>query len=257
LLVEITGDYSMQRVLIIGQNSDTARAIGSAVEVSDAFRAGFAASIAEAVTHGTLDAAQYAAILLTDATALENPETACGRLRQIWPQCPILFLARAASEADIVRGLNAGACDYMVAPWRSGELRARLRAQIRAHANSAGRTFQIGPYRFQPQKRLLQHVTSNATIRLTHKETEMLKFLHRAEGHPVARQTLLRDLWGYRDGADSYTVESHIYRLRRKLETDPSRPRFLLNEAGGYLLITAPPRPWPPARSQRPLQLAG
>jgi DNA-binding response OmpR family regulator len=257
LLSGTIGEYSMQRVLIIGQNSDTARAIGPAVEQGDAFRAGCAVGIAEAVAHGTLDAAQYAAILVTDATALENPETACGRLRQIWPQCPIIFLATAASEADIVRGLNAGACDYMVAPWRSGELRARLRAQIRAHANSEGRTFQIGPYRFLPQQRLLQHVTRNVAIRLTHKETEMLKFLHRAEGRPVARQILLRDLWGYREGADSYTIESHIYRLRRKLETDPSRPRFLLNEAGGYVLITAPPRPWPPARSERPLQLAG
>jgi DNA-binding response OmpR family regulator len=209
------------------------------------------------VARGTLEAHQYSAVLVADATAPDNPESACVRLRQIWPHSPIIFLVRTASEHTLVRVLNAGACDFLVAPWRGGELRARLRAHIRAHANSAGQTFQIGPYRFTPQKRILQHVTTKAITRLTHKETEMLKFLHRAEGHPVARQTLLRDLWGYRDGADSYTVESHIYRLRRKLEADPSRPRFLLNEAGGYLLVTAPPRPWPPARSQRAMQLAG
>ena len=162
-----------------------------------------------------------------------------------------------SDPTDRVNGLDAGASDVIVSPYRTGELRARLRAQIRAHANSAALVFQIGPYRFQPATRTLQNVTTGVTTRLTHKETEVLKYLNRSEGVPVARQTLLREVWGYKDGADSYTVESHVYRLRRKLEADPSRPRFLLNEEGGYRLIAEPPRPWPPARPGNGMQLAG
>ncbi|MCX7380163.1 MAG: helix-turn-helix domain-containing protein [Alphaproteobacteria bacterium] len=79
----------------------------------------------------------------------------------------------------------------------------------------------------------------------------------RAEGSTVSRQRLLREVWGYKDGADSYTVESHIYRLRRKLEADPARPRFILSEEGGYCLVAAPPRPWPPIRVVEPVPLAG
>jgi len=110
----------------------------------------------------------------------------------------------------------------------------------------------FGPYRFQPATRVLQEA-SGSTIRLTQKETEVLKYLYRAAGRPIARQTLLRDVWGYKHGADSYTVESHIYRLRRKIETDPTRPRFLVNEDGGYALVSMPARPWAPAG----LSLAG
>jgi len=144
----------------------------------------------------------------------------------------------------VISGLEAGASDFIIAPYRLTELQARLRAQIRAHANSADVVLVFGPYRFQPAIRVLQETSGN-TIRLTQKETEVLKYLYRAAGRPIARQTLLRDVWGYNHSANSYTVESHIYRLRRKIETDPTRPRFLINKEGGYVL-SMPGRSWAP-----------
>jgi DNA-binding response OmpR family regulator len=252
----------MHRLLIVATDTTAARPVGMALEAGGFFRTTLAANLAEAITRGTAEAiqvetAQYEAILLVIGASADSPAMLCGRLRQVWTHCPIIVLAQQAGELDVVRSLDAGASDFITAPYRTSELQARLRAQIRSHANSEAQTFQIGPYRFQPQKRVLHHVSTNAVVRLTHKESEVLKFLLRADGAPVGRQTLLRDLWGYKDGADSYTVESHIYRLRRKLEADPSRPRFLLNEAGGYVLIPAPARPWPPARRLSEYQLAG
>jgi DNA-binding response OmpR family regulator len=246
----------MTRLLIVANDIATARQVGPALEAGGRFRATQAESVAEAITRGSLETSQYAAVVVVTARPMDNPDLLISRLRQIWTHCPIVIFAEQADEEDIVRALDAGASDFILAPFRPGELQARLRAQIRAHANSATVVFQIGPYRCQPVNRILQHITTGATVRLTHKEMEVLRYLHRNEGQPVARQTLLREVWGYKDGADSYTVESHIYRLRRKIEADPSRPRFLLNEERGYLLVTAPPRPWPPVRSLA-LQLAG
>ena len=124
-------------------------------------------------------------------------------------------------------------------------------------ANSAQQVFQIGPHRFDPSARSLHRVETGEAVRLTHKETEVLKYLLRADGSTVARLTLLREVWGYKDGADSYTVESHIYRLRRKLEADPARPCFILSEGGGYRLVLSPLRKWPPMRVVDPVPLAG
>ena len=247
----------MNRLLIVANDNSTSLRIGLDLEQSGLFRTTLATSLAEAVASGTNGEAQFDAVLIIASAALESVAGMCGRVRQFWTNCPVVVLAQGADEATIVNTLDAGASDVIVAPHRTAELRARLQAHIRAHANSAGVSFQIGPYRFHPPTRVLQHIATSASIRLTHKETEVLKFLNRNNGQGVARQTLLRDVWGYKEGADSYTVESHIYRLRRKIETDPAHPRFIVNESGGYALVAAPPRPWPASREQEGYRLAG
>jgi DNA-binding response OmpR family regulator len=201
--------------------------------------------VTEAIERTRSDQTRFDAVLLIAGHADERPAKLCARLTHVVQGAPIIILSHQASECDVVDGLEAGASDFVVAPYRPIELQARLRAQIRAHANSANVVLAIGPYRFHPAGRVLQD-SHRGTIRLTQKETEVLKYLYRAGGRPVARQTLLREVWGYKHGADSYTVESHIYRLRRKIEADPTRPRFLLNEDGGYALIAMPARPWAP-----------
>jgi len=248
----------MTRLLIVANDNLTWLSLSAQLEHGGEFTTTHAASVGDAVTIGRVEMAQFDALLLVGSKPLENPAAVLSQLRAVWSQAPIVVLAQNAGEWDIVRTLDAGASDYVVAPYRLIELKARLRAQIRTHANSANVVITIGPYRFEPASRLLIELRSGATVRLTHKETEVLKYLHRAAGEPVARQTLLKDVWGYRHGADSYTVESHIYRLRRKIESDPSRPRFLVNEDGGYMLIPLPPRPWaPPSNATQALSLAG
>jgi DNA-binding response OmpR family regulator len=158
----------------------------------------------------------------------------CARLRRHGIKLPIIVLSQPCSEQDVVRGLDSGANDFVLRPFRFGELHARLRAQMRMFEASEDVSFRIGPYLFRPGAKLLQ--AGNRRIRLTEKEAAVLKYLYRAEGRPVGRDVLLREVWGYNPETDSHTVETHIYRLRRKVEPHPGRISLLVNEGGGYRL---------------------
>jgi len=149
---------------------------------------------------------------------------------------PIVMLTGSDEEADVVRGLDSGANDYVAKPFRLAELLARLRAQLRIFENSEDAVFAIGPYVFRPSAKLLQDPVANRRIRLTEKEAAILKFLYRAGTRPVPRQVLLNEVWGYNAAVTTHTLETHIYRLRQKIEPDPQISRLLLTEGGGYRL---------------------
>jgi DNA-binding response OmpR family regulator len=155
---------------------------------------------------------------------------------------PVIMLTGADAEQDVVRGLDAGANDYVAKPFRAGELLARVRAQLRVFDNSEDAIFTIGPYLFRPAAKLLLEPARNRKIRLTGKEVGILKFLFRAGGRPVGRQALLNEVWGYNSTVATHTLETHIYRLRQKIEQDPSHTRLLLTVHGGYLLDPRPGR---------------
>jgi DNA-binding response OmpR family regulator len=115
-------------------------------------------------------------------------------------------------------------------------LLARLRAQLRQFELSYDATFPIGPYTFRPSAKMLVNPEANRKIHLTEKETAILKYLYRVGDRPVPREVLLDEVWGYNAGVTTHTLETHIYRLRQKIEADPSGPRLLLTEGGGYRL---------------------
>ncbi len=160
---------------------------------------------------------------------------ACREMRKANVRCPIIMLTGATSEADTIEGLNAGANDYVTKPFRFGVLLARIQAQLRTHAQSEDAIFQIGPYSFRPSAKLLLDEQSRK-VRLTEKETSILKFLYRA-GEVVGREILLSEVWGYNSGVTTHTLETHIYRLRQKIEKDPANARILVTEPGGYRLV--------------------
>jgi DNA-binding response OmpR family regulator len=176
----------------------------------------------------------------------------CLRLRRFGVRIPLILLGERPGEPEVVRGLDAGANDFIGRPYRVDELRARVRAQLRVHEVSEDAVLQVGPYQFRPAARLLQDAAANRRIRLTEKEAAVLKFLYRAAGRPVTRKTLLHEVWGYSPGASTHTVETHIYRLRRKMEPDPTQITLLINEDGGYRLDpewrAASRFPWQPDR---------
>ncbi len=132
--------------------------------------------------------------------------------------------------------LDAGANDYVAKPFRIAELLARLRAQMRIFENSEDAVFTIGPYTFRPSAKLLQEAVRNRRIRLTEKEAAILKFLYRSGTRPVPRQVLLNEVWGYNAAVTTHTLETHIYRLRQKIEPDPANACLLVTEGGGYRL---------------------
>jgi DNA-binding response OmpR family regulator len=179
---------------------------------------------------------RYDAVILDVGLPDGDGRDLCQRLRRHGVKVPIIMLTGSDEEADVVRGLDAGANDYVAKPFRMAELLARLRAQLRIFENSEDAVFSIGPYTFRPSAKLLQDTGKNRRIRLTEKEAAILKFLYRAGTKPVGRQVLLNEVWGYNAAVTTHTLETHIYRLRQKIEPDPTNARLLLTEGGGYRL---------------------
>lgn len=160
---------------------------------------------------------------------------ACRQMRDAGVACPIVMLTGADTEADTVEGLESGANDYVAKPFRFSVLAARVRAHLRSHEQNEVAVFTIGPYEFRPSVRTLVDAKGRR-IRLTDKEAAILKYLYRAGAEAVARDELLREVWGYNANVTTHTLETHVYRLRQKIEPDPGRATLLLTEPGGYRL---------------------
>lgn len=160
----------------------------------------------------------------------------CRLMRRAGVKSPIIMLTGADSEADTILGLDSGANDYVSKPFKLGVLLARLRAQLRQHELSEEAVFSIGPYSFQPAQKVLLD-EKEKKIRLTEKETAILKYLYRSGEKAVSRETLLNEVWGYNAGVTTHTLETHIYRLRQKIEQDPGKAEILITEKGGYRLV--------------------
>ncbi len=161
----------------------------------------------------------------------------CKLMRRAGVNAPIIMLTGTDSEADTILGLDSGANDYITKPFRIGVFLARIRAQMRQHERSEDATFQIGPYSFRPSNKMLVEPESERKIRLTEKETAILKFMFRSGDRVVSRDVLLDEVWGYNSGVTTHTLETHVYRLRQKIEQDPSNAELLVTEPGGYRLV--------------------
>jgi DNA-binding response OmpR family regulator len=161
----------------------------------------------------------------------------CRLMRRGGVKSPIIMLTAAESDADTILALDAGANDYVTKPFRLGVLLARMRAQLRQHEQSEDAVFTIGPYTFRPSAKLLTHGESKKKVRLTEKETSILKYLYRSGDSVVGRDKLLGEVWGYNAGVTTHTLETHVYRLRQKIEEDPSAAEILVTEPGGYRLV--------------------
>jgi len=159
----------------------------------------------------------------------------CRLMRKQGVKCPVIMLTGHVSDSDTILGLDAGANDYVTKPFKFPVLLARIRAQLRQHEQSEDAVFPIGPFSFRPGAKMLVD-ESDRKVRLTEKETNILKFLYRAGGRTVERDVLLREVWGYNAGVTTHTLETHIYRLRQKIEQDPSAASILLTDSGGYRL---------------------
>lgn len=229
----MTGDHP---ILVVDDDLSLREILAEQLGVAGEFRAVEAASVAEA--QQLLDAknTRFDAIILDVGLPDGDGRDFCASLRRQGIKVPIVMLTGSDEESDIVRGLDSGANDYIAKPFRLAELLARVRAQLRTFENSEDAVFAIGPYSFSPSAKLLVDAARNRRIRLTEKEAAILKFLFRAGSRPVARQVLLNEVWGYNPTVTTHTLETHIYRLRQKIEPDPSNVRLLITEGGGYRL---------------------
>jgi DNA-binding response OmpR family regulator len=232
-----------RRPILIVEDDETLRnMLVEYLDETNEFTVTTAASIEAADRILGKEDAHFDAVILDIGLPDGDGRDYCARLRRAGHSMPILMLTGANEETDVVRGLDSGAGDYIAKPFRASELLARLRAQMRIFERSEQAVFPVGPYTFRPAKKLLQDVAKNRRIRLTDKETAVLKYLYRSES-AVNRQILMHEVWGYNATVTTHTLETHIYRLRQKIEADPANPSLLVTENGGYRLRpeTTPP----------------
>lgn len=186
---------------------------------------------------GGLDAVkeqEYDLIILDVGMPDIDGREVCRMMRKSGVSTPIIMLTANVSEADTILGLDAGANDYVTKPFKFGILLARIRAHLRQHLISEDASYPIGHYIFKPGEKILTNPETEEKIRLTEKETAILKFLKRADGAIISREKLLTEVWGYNSNVTTHTLETHIYRLRQKIESDPSKTKIILTESGGY-----------------------
>jgi DNA-binding response OmpR family regulator len=186
------------------------------------------------------DAPRYDAVLLDVGLPDGDGCELCARLRRRGLRVPVIMLSGADGEADVVRGLAAGADDYVAKPFRPAELLARLRAQLRTFDAGPHAPLPVGPYDFRPSARQLVERATGRRVRLCDKEAAVLLRLCRAHGEPVARRVLLEEVWGYSAAAETRTLTTHLYSLRQKIEAEPAKPAVLLTVgAGTYCIVRA------------------
>jgi DNA-binding response OmpR family regulator len=223
------------RILIVDDDDMLRHALAEQLELHEEF------AVSEAPTAGkALDLAKtqrFDAVLLDVGLPDMDGRSLCRVLRRSGVRAPVLMLTGADSDADTILGLDAGANDYITKPFRLDVLLARLRAQLRQHEASEDAIFTIGPYTFRPSAKLLTDESGKRKIRLTEKETAILKFLYRAGARSVGRDTLLNEVWGYNAGVTTHTLETHVYRLRQKIERNPAKAEILITDGGGYRLV--------------------
>ena len=225
---------NVKKILLVDDDDDLREALSEQLVMTEDFDVFEACDGASAMEKAK--AAIYDLVILDVGLPDTDGRELCRRMRKGNVKCPILMLTGQDSDADTILGLDAGANDYVTKPFKFPVLLARIRAQLRQHEQSEDAIFQLGPYTFKPAQKLLL-TEDERKIRLTEKETNILKFLYRATEGVVPRDVLLHEVWGYNAGVTTHTLETHIYRLRQKIEPDPSNARLLVTESGGYRLV--------------------
>jgi DNA-binding response OmpR family regulator len=225
---------SKRTILIIDDDEDLREGLGEQISLYDEFAVIGAETAAEgmaAAKHNDI----ALAIVDVGLPDLDGRE-AVRLMRSAGFKAPIIMLTGHTTDADTIVGLEAGANDYVTKPFRFAVLLARIRAHLRQFDQSEDATFTIGPYTFKPAAKMLLE-PDGKRVRLTEKETAILKFLYRAGEKPITRDVLLHEVWGYNSGVTTHTLETHIYRLRQKMEKNPASAELLVTEGGGYKLV--------------------
>ncbi|WP_026989114.1 response regulator transcription factor [Fodinicurvata sediminis] len=222
-------------ILLVDDDEELRSSISDQLEIYDEFTTEQSGTASEAL--GRIRSNHYDALILDVGLPDIDGRELCRLARQAGIGAPIIMLTAMDSDADTVLGLDAGANDYITKPFRLNVLVARLRAQLRQHEQSVDAVFSIGAYSFRPATKLLVTQEGQNKIRLTEKEAQILRHLYRAGGKPIDRETLLAEIWAYKPEVTTHTLETHIYRLRQKIETNPEQPRIIVTEGDGYCLL--------------------
>ena len=223
-----------RKIIIVDDDDDLREPLREQLALHDEFDVATADNAALALDQLKTD--RFDLMILDVGLPDMDGREACKVLRKNGFKAPIIMLTGNDSDADMILGLDAGANDYVTKPFKFAVLLARIRAQLRQHEQSEDAVFSLGHYTFKPASKVLVD-EAGSKVRLTEKETSILKYLYRAGEKVVTRDVLLHEVWGYNAGVTTHTLETHIYRLRQKIERDPSNAEILVTETGGYKLV--------------------
>ena len=175
-------------------------------------------------------------LVLPDRSGIE----VCRELRT-WLDAPVIVLSAVGEERDKVEALDAGADDYVTKPFGIDELLARLRAALRRASAPGDPVVEIGELRIDLDKRVVRR--NGDVVSLTPHEFALLRYLAQNEGRLLTHRSILREVWGPSYQTESHYLHVYVSQLRRKIEPDPTRPRYLLTEAGAGYRLVAPSAP--------------
>ena len=226
---------SRRRVLVVDDDDDFRQMLMEQLQIHEEF-------ITEGTAAGTvaIDRTKeqyFDGIVLDNSLPDMGGREVCRVMRRTGVKSPIIMLTAADTDHDPTPEFDAGANHYVTKPFKIGVLLTRLRTSIREHEKSQHAAFKIGPYTFRPAAKIMVDTETEKKIRLTDKETAIVKFLYLAGERVVSRDDLLGEVWGYNADVTTHTLETHVYRLRQKIEREPSNADLLVTEPNGYRLI--------------------
>ena len=173
-------------------------------------------------------------ILIDSSLADVSLSNLCKNIRQEGVRSPIILVAEELGEDVAIVALDAGANDYVLKPFKINVLVAKIRSNIRQFEQSEFAILRFGRFSFKPGDKILLNNSSKEEVRLTDKETAIIKLLYLSGGEVVTRATLLEEVWGYNTTLTTHTLETHIYRIRQKVGNASSGQDFIATEAEGY-----------------------
>jgi two-component system KDP operon response regulator KdpE len=175
--------------------------------------------------------------VILDLLLPDGSGTDVARELRTWSSAPILVLSAVGEEKEKISALDAGADDYVTKPFSGDELLARLRAALRRTSPSGDPVLEIGELRIDRERRTV--TMGGEPVSLTPTEWDLLRLLAENEGKLLTHPAILRAIWGPAYREESNYLHVYVSHLRRKIEPDPARPRYLLNQAGvGYRLVS-------------------
>ena len=173
-------------------------------------------------------------VIINSQPSKLNGQNLTKKLRTGGFKNPIIMLITQSDASNVDNKLKIEANEHIIKPFKYPALLKSIELQLRQFGKSEDTQHNIGSYVFKPNSKVLE--SKNKSIRLTEKENDILKFLYQNLETIVSREILLHEVWGYNSKVTTHTLETHIYRLRQKIEIDPANACFLITETGGYRL---------------------
>jgi two-component system, OmpR family, KDP operon response regulator KdpE len=223
---------SGERVLVVDDEPQFLRALKTSLRGAG-YEVETATTAEEALT--SIGLAPPQAVILDLVLPDRRGTEVCRELRG-WSEVPVIVVSAVGEETEKIAALDAGADDYVTKPFSIGELQARLRAALRRSGPEGSPLIEIGEIKIDLDKHDVS--VAGKRVHLTPREFDLLGFFAQNEGKLLTHRTILRELWGPAYQTESSYLHVHISQLRTKIERDPTRPRYLLNEPGaGYRLV--------------------